>query len=1157
MTVCGTCGTENEAGHKFCSNCGSSLTLVCPTCATENDPGNKFCVNCGSALDGAAVAEPAALPKTERRLVSVLFADLVSFTTFSEHRDPEDVRSMLTVYFERSRAIIERYGGEVDKFIGDAVMGVWGAVTAHEDDAERATRAAMELVAMVSNLGVEIDVPELALRAGVLSGDTAVGPAGNDKGLVVGDLVNTASRLQSIAPSGAVFIGESTKAMVEGRIEVVAEGLHAVKGKEDEVAAYRAIRVIADQGRLPDMLEGPFVGRDDELRILKDQLHAAGREGRARLVSIVGEGGIGKTRLSKELLRYIDGIAEDIYYHHGRSPAYGEGVTFWALGEMVRQRAGIAEHDEPAKARMKLRTTVAEFAPDEDDQRWIEPRLAGLIGLGDMPEGPRSELFAAMRTFFLKIADRGPVLMVFEDIHWADDGLLDFIDELVERTVRHPVLVITLARPELLENHQDWGSNRKRTLSMHLGRIEEAPMRELVAGLAPGMPEDMVESIAQRTAGVPLHAVEFVRMLINTEQLVLDGTTYQFAGDAATLRVPDSVNAIIGARLDRLDAAELGFVQDASVLGYSFTLSAIAGIREEQIETLEPLANALVRREILEFDEDPRSPERGQYRFVQGLILEVAYSRLTKSEKVSRHLTVARQLTASDDIEVAGVVASHYAQAVAADETNTELAEQAREAIIGAAERAASLHSHGQAVGLFGQAIELAQDGSMAAALKIRMANVSSLAGQDDSSAPAREALDWYIEHGDQDGVAAAATEIANQYATDFRADEAVELIVPIYESTPRSPTSAWADLASSTARVLMLANRSGESIEAANAAMEVIEELGDPLSAIETLINRGTAQANSGQWFEGMVTLRGAADLAKEFDFTAAQVRAANNRESLLTVDDQARLVDNEAFALTERLGDRSWDMRLHYFAALSFIQHGRFDDATGHLDQFGSDDLTDFWQDFYRLAYLRIAQLREGFDKNRYDEAMLILDKYAATADPQLAPSISAEMIDHAVFASRFREAMSYAMDDPIDTFFSYDLVAEAALVAVGWIGDFESVRTIVGRFPEKSPGRAATGLLGFAHAFEAGLNGRTDAAETYYREADDLWTQVGAPDRHAVMRAVFARIIGPDTALGVEAGTAAKQYFGDTGTTLFLDLFAEALPQDVTDTDESVLA
>jgi class 3 adenylate cyclase len=629
----------------------------------------------------------------------VVFADLVAFTTFSESRDAEDVRSMLTDYYERCRNIIARFGGTTDKFIGDAVMGVWGAESSHEDDAERATRAALELVDMVAGLGKEIGVPELAARAGVLSGEAAVGPGGNDQGLVVGDLVNTASRLQSIAPSGGVLVGQSTRDLVGSVVEFDPLGEQHVKGKDIPVAAYRAVRVLglSSQHQGGELGEGPFVGRDDELRLLKDQLGAAGRERRARLVSVVGEGGIGKTRLSRELLRYVDGIAETVFYHSGRSPSYGDGVTFWALGEMIRQRAGITEDEDDSKSRMKLRTTVADFAPEPEDQRWIEPRLAGLIGLAPMPKGDRSELFSALRTFFQRIADRGPVVMVFEDLHWADEGLLDFIEELVERTTQHPVLVLTLARPELLERRPGWGSSRKRTMSMHLGRLEGADMRELVAGLAPGLPDETVLRIADRTAGVPLHAVEFIRMMLNTGQLVAEGERFRLVDEGEDLTIPDSVSAIIGARLDRLSSDERSVVQDASVLGLSFMLPSVVEMRGSSTEGIDSVLRGLVRREILEFDEDPRSPERGQYRFVQSLIREVAYARLSKAERVSLHLQVAHRFEEADDIELAGMIASHYASAAAADADNAELAGKARSAVISAAERAASLHSDSQA----------------------------------------------------------------------------------------------------------------------------------------------------------------------------------------------------------------------------------------------------------------------------------------------------------------------------------------------------------------------------------------------------------------------------------------------------------------------------
>ena len=518
-------------------------------------------------------------------------------------------------------------------------MAVWGATAAHDDDAERAVRAGLELVDMVAALGEEIGEPALRLRAGILSGEAVVGPGGNDKGLVVGDMVNTASRLQSIAEPGTVVVGESTRSLIQESISCEALGEQQVKGKAIPVAAFRALRLISEVGgrNRSDGLEPPFVGRQDELRLLKDQLHATGREGRARLISIMGEGGIGKSRLVWELLKYVDGLGDPIYWHEGRSPAYGDGVTFWALGEMVRSRAGIADTDDSGKSRLRLRTAVAEYVPDSEDQRWMEPRLAGLLGLDAMPPGDRSELFAALRTFFQRVADRGTTVLVFEDIHWADAGLLEFIEELVDRSQRDPILVVTLARPDLLERRPGWGSDRRNFMSLHLGPLTDDAMDRLVTGLVPGIPDQPRRTTVQRAAGVPLYAVELVRMLLNEGALVEgEGAGYRLIGDLAASSVPHSLQAVIGARLDRLDPADRALLQDAAVLGQSFTVDGLVGLRDEPPEAIGARLDGLVRSELLELESDPRSPERGQYRWVQAMIKEVVHGRGRASRPARR-----------------------------------------------------------------------------------------------------------------------------------------------------------------------------------------------------------------------------------------------------------------------------------------------------------------------------------------------------------------------------------------------------------------------------------------------------------------------------------------------------------------------------------------
>ena len=488
--VCSSCGTDNPAGTRFCKECGTRLGTVCSACGTAILPDAKFCGACGTpvgAMSAArpataepATATPAAAPIAERRHVSVLFADLVGFTSLAEGRDAEETRELLSRYFDLARDVIGRYGGTVEKFIGDAVMAIWGAPVAHEDDAERAVRAALELVEAVGGLA-----PGVTARAGVLTGEAAVTLGATNQGMVAGDLVNTASRLQGVATPGTVLVGEVTEQAIRDSIVLEAVGEQALKGKVLPVPAWRALRVVAGRrgvGRA-DRLEAPFVGRAAELRALKDALTSTGAEHRARYVAITGQAGIGKSRLAWELEKYVDGLVEPIYWHRGRSPAYGEGIGFWALAEMVRSRAGILEGDLPSDAAVKLSTMLETYVPGADDRRWIEPHLRVLLGLEQSAGGDRSEQFAAWRRLFEAIAARGTTALVFEDLQWADDGLLDFIESLLEWSRSQPILVVVLARPELHERRPTLGAASRNALAVHLEPLE--PGRDARAARRP------------------------------------------------------------------------------------------------------------------------------------------------------------------------------------------------------------------------------------------------------------------------------------------------------------------------------------------------------------------------------------------------------------------------------------------------------------------------------------------------------------------------------------------------------------------------------------------------------------------------------------------------------------------------------------------------
>ena len=575
--ICPSCAAENRPGAKFCVRCGAGLELACPSCSAAYEAGDLFCAECGTALTvrqtGPADQRPA--PASERRLVSVLFADLVGFTTLSEARDPEEVRELLSGYFELARTLIGRYGGTVEKFIGDAVMAVWGTPTATEDDAERAVRAALDLVASVPELDGALQV-----RAAVLTGEAAVTIGAAGEGMVAGDLVNTASRVQSLAEPGAVLVGESTRRASEQSIVYEAAGERQLKGKVEPVGLWRALRVVSGVGgQLKSVgLEAPFVGRDRELRLIKDVFHACAEERRARLVSVTGIAGIGKSRLAWEFYKYFDGIVDTVWWHRGRCLAYGEGVAYWALADMVRMRCRIAEDEEPQAARSKLRAAVEEHVLDRAERAFVEPRLAHLIGLEEFSRGDRGDLFAAWRLFFERLADSNPTVLAFEDMQWADASLLDFVEYLLDWSRDYPLFVITLARPELHERRGNWGAGQRNFTSLYLEPLAPEAMERLLEGLVPGLPDRPRAQILARAEGVPLYAVETVRMLLDRGLLVQEGPVYRSTGEIDALEVPETLHALIAARLDGVSPEERRLLQDGAVLGKTFTKAGLAAL---------------------------------------------------------------------------------------------------------------------------------------------------------------------------------------------------------------------------------------------------------------------------------------------------------------------------------------------------------------------------------------------------------------------------------------------------------------------------------------------------------------------------------------------------------------------------------------------------
>jgi class 3 adenylate cyclase/tetratricopeptide (TPR) repeat protein len=878
----------------------------------------------------ASAATAAPTHATERRVVSVLFADLVGFTTISATRDHETIRELQSTYFERTREIVARYGGIVEKFIGDAVMAMWGAPTAHEDDAERAVRAALDLVEMVPILGREIGI-DLQLRAGVLTGEAAVQVGAESEGMVAGDMVNTAARLQSVAEPGTVLVGETTVAAAGEAIAFEPAGEQVLKGKPAPVLAWRALRVVGERGgaRRTDAIEPPFVGRAEDLRFLREQFHATGREGKARLVSLVGQAGIGKSRLAWELEKHLDGVVETVWWHRGRSPSYGDGVTFWALSEMFRRRAGLVEGDDAETTRRAVAAMVQQHVPDEGERAWIEPRILVLLGVEDAAPGGAAELFAAWRTFFERLATTGTVALVIEDLQWSDDGLLDFLEHLLDWARTSPIFVLTLARPELLERRPGWGTDRRGATAMRLDPLSDAAMHELLAGVAPALPERLVKRILERADGIPLYAVETIRTLVAKGELIERDGVFDVATDAtdvgvADLEIAPTLQALVAARLDALPPADRSLLQDAAVLGQTFTTEALAAMTGESPDTLAPRLSALVRREILALEADARAPTRGQHAFVQGLLREVALATVSRRERRARHLAAARYFESLGDDELAGVVATHFVEAYRAAPDGPEgeaIAGQARISLIAMADRAAELGALGQAADALASALEVTPDPAQRASLLDRMGLLqTSRSDLEAGLANLSAAVEAYERLGDRTGTMRATAHLITWILNGGRVTDAERLVAANQDEIERMISHALehgatadreagevgAALAETMARLEFRRQSYDDGVRRSDQALALAEPLRLDETIAMALVTKGTCVALAGRLREGIAILEGAVIDATAHRHNLAALRGLNNLASMILMTDPRASLDRTkvGIATTRRVG-------------------------------------------------------------------------------------------------------------------------------------------------------------------------------------------------------------------------------------------------------------
>ena len=921
--------------------------------------------------------------------MSVLFADLVGFTARADSLDPEDVEAILRPFYDRLRTELEVRGGTVEKFIGDAVMAVFGAPIAHEDDPERAVRAALAIRDWIR------EEEELEVRIAVNTGEVIVAlepSPGAERGLVAGDVVNTASRLQNAAPVNGILVEETTYNATSRVIEYREAPPAEAKGKSEPVPVWEVVearsRFGSDITRRPST---PLVGRERELALLVSTLARVEHESSPQLITLVGVPGIGKSRLVHELFAAVDERPELIFWRQGRCLPYGEGVAFWALSEILKSHAGILEGEPGERAEAKLRSAVEDVVPEVAEAAWVNRELQPLLGLSDGAEpgaagDRRIESFAAWRRFFEGLAERSPLVIVLEDLHWADEGLLDFVDHLVDWATGIPILVVATARPELLTRRPGWSGGKGNATTISLSPLTGQETATLLHGLLEQtlLPADVQAALLDRAGGNPLYAEEFARIALERGAL---GT--------GELPLPESIQGLISARLDTLDDDEKALVQNASVLGKVFWLGALAqldgGVEQSRVEEL---LQGLQRKQFVQRERRSSMEGDAQYAFAHTLVRDVAYSQIPRAERAEKHRRAAgwiESLGRPDDH--AEVRAHHYVsalEALPAASEEAELRRSARLALRDAGDRAMSLSAFRAAVHDYDRALELwPEDDPQRPRLLLAAATARFEIGTWDEGefAAARDAL---LAVDDLAGAADAEIQRAQTFWNVGRGEDvahSLERTAELAEDLPVSP--AKASVYAGIFRLHWLANREELALRYGNEAMGMVEELDLDEVRAQLLNTFGSWRAMQGD-MRGLEEISESVAIFERLNSAAAQRSYNNLADGYYNLGDLQRAAEatkrmKEAW---KRFSHRDWlrwgdsqEIRLRYMA-------GRWDDVLGIADRWMTDAetghyLEPLWRGLRgRIALARddtVAALAESaaalaFARNAADSQLLI---------------------------------------------------------------------------------------------------------------------------------------------------------------------------------------
>jgi predicted ATPase/class 3 adenylate cyclase len=889
----------------------------CPVCGHDNPSGAKFCSECGAALVAASER------REERKVVTVLFADLVGFTSRAEKLDPEDVRAVLAPYWERLRAELERFGGTVEKFIGDAVMALFGAPVAHEDDPERAVRAALA----IRDWAREED--DLQVRIAVNTGEALVllgsRPA-EGEGMAAGDVVNTAARLQSAAPVNGVLVGETTYRATREAIDYAEREAVSAKGKAEPIPVWEALQAHSRFGAdLEQKAMLPLVGRARELETILGAFERARRERETQLVTLVGVPGIGKSRLVAELFARLDEQPDLVWWRQGRALPYGEGVSFWAFAEMVKAQAGIQENDDAAAAESKLRASV-DAAVDPDDRAWLAQHLLPLVGVEQLHDAGdrRDERFAAWRRYLEGLAEQRPLILVFEDLHWADDGILDFVDHLADWAGSVPLLVLGTARPELLDRRSGWGGGKLNATTLALTPLADEEAAQIIGAVLEQalLPAETQQALLERAGGNPLYAEQFARLFVDR-------------GTADDLPLPETVQGIIAARLDVLEPLEKRLLQDAAVVGKVFWAGAAAELAGVDRDEVTSALHALERRGMVRRERRSSVGGEDEYAFRHVLVRDVAYGQIPRASRAERHVRAAgwiEDIGRADD--QAELVAHHYAAAL---ELGADVAASARSAFRRAGDRALRLNAFANAERFYADALALwPEDRERAYVLAGHARARSQAEGEASQLDDARDAL---VAIGDMEAAAEIAVLAANAAWRAGRAADAHDRIAAARAMLDgRPPSKALAAVLAEQARIAVFAQRAEEGSEASDEALRLSVQFGlDDLRA-SVLNTMAVARTFDGD-LEGSDELH-AEVIALEASTAAVEVARALTNSLVNSVMGgyhlEAGRRQRVASEFAQRIGDRRMILWLEVGEAWHAEADGRWDDALSRADAF-----------------------------------------------------------------------------------------------------------------------------------------------------------------------------------------------------------------------------